>query len=70
MYGDRPPDVQGHKTQHPLDEDHGLRGIQDTMGFMGFLALRCTDNAHWTLQSQKSHESHGVLNPTKPMVLI
>ncbi len=33
MYRDWTPDVQGHMTQHPPDEDQGLRGIQDFVGF-------------------------------------
>ena len=33
MDEDWTPDVQGHKTQHPPDEDQGLRGIQDFVGF-------------------------------------
>ncbi len=32
MYGDWTPDEQGHKTQHPPDEDQGLRGHEDSEG--------------------------------------
>ncbi len=32
MYGDWTPDVQGHKTQHPPDEDPGHRVSEDFVG--------------------------------------
>ena len=28
-YEDWTPEVQGHKTQHPPEEDQGVRGIED-----------------------------------------